>query len=311
MSEVIELSVWAWKKVSTIDPESSSKASQLIGERTGRYKLRLSGNTWELFDNKLSQVIGHGHFEESQFSAKASTTNGANLTFKVDGGTVDIFERGGGATLFNKGHRSLARKAEIASKGAGIDKTGFKLDIQRTVLIEGIFIGGAGVPLEPHQEVTIKADKFGLTISQGDFGIWHKSYEGLIGLQASGEGVFQTGGGWVGGGFGISGALKGAAFASVMNALTTRTHIDCLVRFVYPGVDASFKILSHTPEDLQIALSGVRNWLETSATKSPATDVHKSNTLPAVEELERYWALYEKGAISKAEYEKAKKKLNL
>lgn len=308
MSEQIELSVWAWKKVSTIEPQSSSKASLLFGERTGRYKLRLSGTKWELYDNKISEVIGNGNFDESQFSAKVATTNGANLTFNVDGGTVDIFERGGGATLFNKGHRSLARKAEIASKGASNDKSGFKLDIQKTVLIEGIFIGGAGVPLEPQQEVTIQADKHGLTISQGEHGIWHKSYEGLIGLQASGEGVFQTGGGWVGGGFGISGALTGAAFASIMNVLTTRTHIDCLVRFVYPGVDASFKILSHTPEALQIALSGVRNWLETSTSKTPEEPQNKAS-LPAVEELERYWALFEKGAISKAEYEKAKNKL--
>lgn len=312
MSEITELSVWAWKKVASINPESSSKSSQLFGERTGRYKLRLSGSAWELFDNKISQSIGQGTYDESQFSAKTSTTNGANLTFKVDGGSIDIFERGGGATLFNKGHRSLARQAEIASKGQAIDKTGFTLDIQSSVLIEGIFIGGAGVPLEPGQEVTIKADKYGLTISQGEHGLWHKSYEGLIGLQASGEGLFQTGGGWVGGGFGVAGALKGAAFASIMNALTTRTHIDCLVRFVYPGVDASFKILSHTPEDLQIALSGVRNWLETS-NKNVGSEANAKpiNSLPAVEEIERYWALYEKGAISKAEYEKAKKKLEL
>jgi len=311
MSEQIELSVWAWKNVAAIDPESSSKVSQLFGERTGRYKLRLTGDSWKLFDTKTSSVIGKGTFKESQFSAKTSTTNGANLTFRVGKGSMDIFERGGGATLFNKRHRSLARKAEISSKGASIDKSGFKLDIQKTVLIEGIYIGGAGVPLEPHQEVTIKADKHGFTISQGEHGIWHKSYEGLKGLQASGEGVFQTGGGWIGGGFGISGALRGVAFASVMNALTTRTHIDCLVRFVYPGVDASFKILSHTPEDLQIALSGVRNWLETSSKKSSSKKAKPTKALSSVEELERYWALFEKGAISKAEYEKAKKKLQL
>jgi len=309
MSEQFELSVWSWTKVSSISPVSSSKASQLFGERTGRYRLRLVGSSWELFDRKSNSILGSGTFDESQFRAKSSTTNGANLEFSVDGGTVDIFEKGGGATLFNKSHRVLARKAELATKGLAPSNPNFRIGIQETVFIEGVFIGGAGVPLTRNEEVTIRADDAGFTISQGERGIWQKSYEGLTGLQASGEGVFQSGGGWVGGGFGISGALKGAAFASIMNSLTTRTHIDCLVRFVYPGVDASFKVLSHTPEDLQIALSGVRNWLETSSKTHMAEVSSQMTPLHAVEELERYWSLYEKGAISREEFDKQKARL--
>ena len=120
--------------------------------------------------------------------------------------------------------------------------------------------------------------------------------------------MYQTGGGWIGGGFGISGALKGAAFASVMNALTTRTHNDCYFRFVYPGVDATFQVLSHTPRNLEIALSGVRNWLET---RNPAIaqSGQTGSSTSRVEQLEKLHQLFEKGILDEAEYQAEKKRI--
>ena len=50
-------------------------------------------------------------------------------------------------------------------------------------------------------------------------------YSDMTALRVSGRGSFTTssGGGWMGGGFGLTGALEGALMAGVLNALTTRT----------------------------------------------------------------------------------------
>ena len=93
-----------------------------------------------------------------------------------------------------------------------------------------------------------------------------------------------------------------------MNSLTTRTHNDCYFRFVYPGIEGTFQVLSHTPRDLEIALSGVKNWIET---RSPnfSQEPQINQGLTTVEQIERLFQLLEKGALSKSEFEKEKARL--
>lgn len=313
----VELSVWAWRNVECLSPKSSSKASQLFGERTGKWKLTIHEGTWKLADTRTMAELGSGNFQDSQFVAKSTSTNGANITFFVCDGSIDIFLKGGGLTFLSKGHRTIARHAELAFKGASLPKSEFLVSTQNPFVFDGTFVGGAGVPFEVGEEVSILCNPEGFTFSQGQVGLWKISFDGLIGYQAVGQGAFQTGGGWIGGGFGVMGALQGAAFASVMNLITTRTEIDCMFRLVYAGTDASFRVWSHTPQDLEIGLSGVRNYLETGF-GSNAIDVEKPRTEEQLEvstnirsatELEKYWHLFEKGAITKDEYESAKKKL--
>jgi hypothetical protein len=184
----------------------------------------------------------------------------------------------------------------------------FAIRNQEVATIETVYLGGAGVPLKTYEKSTLIVSRKGFSIGQGGDSIWTQSFEGLNGIQITGEGLYQTGGGWVGGGFGISGALKGAAFASVMNALTTRTHNDCYFRFVYTGVDATFQVLSHTPRNLEIALSGVRNWLET---RNPASQQAGLSGYSAsrVEQLEKLHQLFEKGILDENEYRAEKQRI--
>jgi hypothetical protein len=49
-------------------------------------------------------------------------------------------------------------------------------------------------------------------------------------VDIGGPGLVRTGGGFVGGGFGATGAIEGMAVAAVLNALTTRTSIKTIVR---------------------------------------------------------------------------------
>jgi hypothetical protein len=307
-----ELSVWSWSDVSSINPPSSSRSSRAFGDRTGRYKLFIGQFKWALVDVKVDKILGQGSFEAAQFKSKKATANGTNVSFEVDGGNIGIYKPGGGFFTFSEGQETLARQMNLAGRvDHEISEGEFVISGQEIAMIESIYLGGAGVPLKTYEKSTLIVSPKGFSIGQGgSFGssIWTKSFEGLNGIQITGEGLYQTGGGWIGGGFGISGALQGAAFASVMNALTTRTHNDCYFRFVYPGTDATFQVLSHAPKNLEAALSGVRNWLETRNPVSAQSSQGGSST-SRVEQLEKLHQLFEKGILTKSEYQAEKKRI--
>lgn len=304
-----ELAVWSWSEVSSINPTSSSRSSRAFGDRSGRYKLFIGQFKWALVDSKTDQILGQGSFEAAQFKSKKATANGTNVAFEVDGGTVGIYKPGGGLFTFSEGQKTLARQMNLSGRvDHEISVDDFAITSQEIATIETVYLGGAGVPLKTYEKSTLMVSRKGFTIGQGGSSIWTQSFEGMIGIQITGEGLYQTGGGWIGGGFGISGALQGAAFASIMNALTTRTHNDCYFRFVYSGTDATFQVLSHTPRNLEIALSGVRNWLETRNPISASTAQVISST-SRVEQLEKLHQLFEKGILSEAEYKAEKKRI--
>lgn len=304
-----ELAVWSWSEVSSINPTSSSRSSRAFGDRSGRYKLFIGQFKWALVDSKTDQILGQGSFEAAQFKSKKATANGTNVAFEVDGGSVGIYKPGGGLFTFSEGQKTLARQMNLSGRvDHEISVDDFAITSQEIATIETVYLGGAGVPLKTYEKSTLMVSRKGFTIGQGGSSIWTQSFEGMIGIQITGEGLYQTGGGWIGGGFGISGALQGAAFASIMNALTTRTHNDCYFRFVYSGTDATFQVLSHTPRNLEIALSGVRNWLETRNPISASTAQVISST-SRVEQLEKLHQLFEKGILSEAEYKAEKKRI--
>jgi hypothetical protein len=304
-----QLAVWSWSGVSSVSPSSSSLTSRTLGDRSGRYKLFIGKSQWALVDVKANKTLGQGTFKQAQFKSKPATLNGTNIAFDVDGGHIDIYQTGGGAFIFSAGQKTLARELNVKGQmDNGVVESDFLIESQGQVTLDTVYLGGAGIPLRVYEKSTLIVSQKGFFIGQDGNSLWTKSFEGLRGVQITGEGLFQTGGGWIGGGFGVSGALKGAAFASVMNALTTRTHNDCYFRFVYPGIDGTFQVLSHTPRNLEIALSGVRNWLET---KQP--DLAPRNSAEAsistVEQLERLHGLWEKKVLSDEEFATEKKKI--
>ena len=303
------LDVWAWSDVHSVNPQTSSKASRALGDRSGRYKLYVGQSHWALVDVKAAKVLGKGSMQNAVFRQKSVNINGANFLFEVDGGAIQIKDAGAGYWLHGEGHKTASRQMNLVGRlDTTISEDDFVISSQEIATIESVFLGGAGVPLKTYEKSTLIVSRKGFSIGQGGSSIWTQTFEGLNGIQITGEGLYQTGGGWIGGGFGISGALQGAAFASVMNALTTRTHNDCYFRFVYPGTDATFQVLSHTPRDLEIALSGIRNWLETRNPVSASSSQVISNT-SRVEQLEKLHQLFEKGILSEAEYKAEKKRI--
>jgi hypothetical protein len=55
-------------------------------------------------------------------------------------------------------------------------------------------------------------------------------YSEIEDVEIGGPGLIKTGGGFVGGGFGLQGAAEDMPIAAVLNALTTRTSIKTIMR---------------------------------------------------------------------------------
>lgn len=127
---------------------------------------------------------------------------------------------------------------------------------QKPLMLVGTHVGGHGTELEPGEECVIAVSGRGICAT-GLGSVLLKPADRLRAIQLGGIGEYTTGGGWVGGGFGVSGALEGAAFAALMNTLTTRRHIDCLIRFVFDDAEATFSLTSDTPQRLQLEASAL------------------------------------------------------
>ena len=177
---------------------------------------------------------------------------------------------------------------------------------QETFSLRATYLGGVGTNFQPRDKGKLTVTNAGFEFESGS-NSWSKPYQNLAGLQIGGVGAFKTGGGWVGGGSGVLGGLQGANQARILNSLTERTHVDCVLRVVYPGLDLSFA-LRITPRQLELKLSGVRNWLETRSTLAApvVASVSVMDNLLAIEKLAE---LRDKGILTEEEFAAQKRKL--
>jgi hypothetical protein len=132
--------------------------------------------------------------------------------------------------------------------------------------LTGIYLGGHGFKnVIPQRNVCILMLPEGVLLSNN-----FKPWSDFQDIAITGPGLYETGGGWWGGGLGVKGALEGAAFASIMNFLTTRTHIETFVRMIFEDAELNLYISHSTPEDLDIKFSFLRGILA-NPTKHEAT----------------------------------------
>lgn len=122
-----------------------------------------------------------------------------------------------------------------------------------------VILGGSGYGSEvsPGDAVDVYFTRKGLCVTQPGSASprFDRPYNDMRDIEFSGPGRVTKGGGFFGGGFGLTAAAEGMIVASVLNSLTTRTKIQTSVRVA--GVDFELFLFcsSHTPEDLRILLS--------------------------------------------------------
>lgn len=131
-------------------------------------------------------------------------------------------------------------------------------------------------------------------------------------VEIGGPGLVKTGGGFVGGGFGVTGAIEGMAIAAVLNGLTARTSIKTVVRIQGTGCELFLLYTRMTPEQLRIEMSRPLGAIRSARTTEAAAEIQlgaRALSPSPVEELTRLADMLEKGLLTREEFDLMKAKL--
>jgi len=168
-----------------------------------------------------------------------------------------------------------------------------------------IALNGPGGKYQPKTECVILFTTGGITLTPwSDDDVITFGYDTVRDLELSGPGVVQRGGGFVGGGFGLKGAVEGMALAGILNAVTTKTSIKTVIRLETTEEEYFFFYDRATPEQLRILLSPVFTRIAQAQAKPPLEqlDMHSNDIL---NRLERLGALRAAGVLEEDEFRAA------
>lgn len=177
-------------------------------------------------------------------------------------------------------------------------------DVSLVFLAGCRIIGGAGLPV---QADAVRAWSLAFTDDRVVlFPSGHADPDeileiGWTGLEIAveGAGAITKGGGFIGGGFGIEGAAVGMLTASVLNALTTSSQMDTVLRLQTADAEVYLFYGAETPEALRRSLSPVFLRLRQQATTQPSSG---SGDGHVVDRLHKLADLLDRGLIDKDEF---------
>jgi hypothetical protein len=133
-------------------------------------------------------------------------------------------------------------------------------------------------------------------------------YVDVVALEIGGPGAKRTGGGFIGGGFGVEAAAEGMLVASALNMLTSRTRVDTVVCLRTRTAELFLHCTDETPDALRIRLSQVFNILRAQNEGPVPRDVTQAQD-DVVTNLEKLGGMLEKGLLTREEFEVAKRTL--
>jgi hypothetical protein len=200
----------------------------------------------------------------------------------------------------------------------GADRDGARValpwELQARALVrlpEVIFIGGycsnAELTSGWAYELVFHVDRL-LLISQRDrAALAEIAYAGIREIVIGGPGLVKSGGGFIGGGFGLAGAAEGAGIAAVLNALTTRTAIKTILQIQAADGELFFLHREMVPQDLRIHLSraivAIRDAVPSAATMDSGG---QAGSVSRLDELERLARLLKEGLLTREEFDQLK-----
>jgi hypothetical protein len=175
--------------------------------------------------------------------------------------------------------------------------------VSRVVLLGG---HGFGDELQPRASMDLYFTTEGLWATRASRAtpVMKYPYAEMVALDFDGPGRITRGGGFIGGGFGLLGAVEGMAIAAVLNSLTTRSEIESLIRVEAPAMEAFFFTDTATPRDLRIQFSGVLGRI-----KRGSLDTVTGREEDPLDRLERLAALHRQGSLTDDEFAAMKRQL--
>jgi hypothetical protein len=175
-------------------------------------------------------------------------------------------------------------------------------------LHECLFLGGYGYELVPRHQYAVAFDDAGVVVTDEarHLAVAEVPLGQLTGVEIGGPGAVTTNAGIIGGGFSLQGFLEGAAFASLINALSSRTEVQTVFRLEASGGELTFFYSGETPDQLRITLAQLFGHLRS---KSSDGVVGNDRRVDPVERLAKLADLVERGLLSREEFDTAKVKL--
>ena len=137
-------------------------------------------------------------------------------------------------------------------------------------------------------------------------------YSQVEDVEIGGPGLVKTGGGFVGGGFGVNGAVEGMAIAAVLNTLTTRTSVKTIVRIQGTSCELFLLYTKLTPEQLRITMSRPLGAIRSARATQATGGIQHAPPVAApspVQELTQLADMLEKGLLTREEFDLMKAKL--
>jgi hypothetical protein len=120
----------------------------------------------------------------------------------------------------------------------------------------------------------------------------------------------KSGGGFIGGGYGVAGAVEGMAIAAVLNSLTTQIKIKTVVRVQGTACELFMLCSMLEPDALRIELSrslGAIREAQSARADTSARESSKHGSL--VDELSRLASMLDAGLLTREEFDHLKAKL--
>lgn len=144
----------------------------------------------------------------------------------------------------------------------------------------------------------------------------HISYDRITSAETGGPGTVTSGGGFIGGGFGVDGMLVGIAAASLLNKATTRTQVQTLLRIATFDGEVTLFTDQITPDVLDAQLGPVRHAINLRNNPPPTPAVPDQAAPPVSatasglsDELAKLADLHSAGVLTDDEFAAAKQRL--
>jgi hypothetical protein len=169
-------------------------------------------------------------------------------------------------------------------------------------------LGGDGLPPEVGQYWDLIFNPDRLFILDGSHRNLCVPYDEVVALEIGGPGERREGGGFIGGGFGLEGAVVGMLVATGLNLLTSRKKTDTVVCLKTTTAELFLHTQDITPDDLRMRLSGVFNVLRRQQASRTGSAQPRSalGDIDAVERLAKLAGLLEAKLITRDEFDKLK-----
>lgn len=168
-----------------------------------------------------------------------------------------------------------------------------------------LFLGGHGVALNPGLAFDLLFDQDGLVVAKDFAPMVQIPYREIERLDISGRGEVKSGGGFIGGGFGLEGAVTGIAIAALLNAATTSSRMETVLQLEASNAEAFFHYGRATPERLRIELSAVFGRIR----RQTAPPTQKESEVGIADQLSKLADLRREGMLSDEEFDAAKRRL--